>query len=73
MDSNDGSSPSVDNGDECSSSSSQSVDNNDEFIQWRMDHNNEERRKRSNPNEAVTLSTAPEEPHTHWEQVVQNK
>lgn len=28
-----------------------------------------QRRKRANPNETLVLSTAPEEPPTHWEQV----
>lgn len=28
-----------------------------------------QRKKRSNPNEALVLSTAPEDPPTHWQQV----
>lgn len=32
-----------------------------------MDGN--QRKKRSNPNEALVLSTAPEDPPTHWQQV----
>lgn len=28
-----------------------------------------QRRKRANPNETLVLSTAPEDPPTHWEQV----
>lgn len=28
-----------------------------------------QRRKRANPNEALVLSTAPEDPPTHWQQV----
>lgn len=35
------------------------------------DYNNNQRRKRSNPNDALVLSTAPEEPPTHWQQVIQ--
>jgi hypothetical protein len=29
-----------------------------------------QRKKRANPNEALVLSTAPEDPPTHWQQVV---
>lgn len=28
-----------------------------------------QRKKRANPNEALVLSTAPEDPPTHWQQV----
>lgn len=28
-----------------------------------------QRKKRTNPNEALVLSTAPEDPPTHWQQV----
>ncbi|OIW01892.1 hypothetical protein TanjilG_31074 [Lupinus angustifolius] len=32
--------------------------------------NGSQRKKRTNPNEALVLSTAPEDPPTHWQQVV---
>lgn len=31
-----------------------------------------QRKKRANPNEALVLSTAPEDPPTHWQQVRYN-
>jgi len=31
--------------------------------------NGSQRKKRTNPNEALVLSTAPEDPPTHWQQV----
>lgn len=31
--------------------------------------NGSQRKKRANPNEALVLSTAPEDPPTHWQQV----
>lgn len=32
--------------------------------------NDNQRKKRANPNEALVLSTAPEDPPTHWQQVL---